>query len=152
VRHPEKIKIGKNVCIGARSRIYANGGLEIGDNTRISANVVVLTENHRYEADRLPYGYQNDERPIKIGRNVWIGLNVCITPGTIIGDGAIIGMGSVVSGRVPPLAIVGPAKWRVLLYRDKEKYRRLDTAGQYFSESSVMRSYICAHKFFDMKG
>jgi maltose O-acetyltransferase len=58
-------------------------------------------------------------------------MNVCIAPGTKIGDGAIIGMGAVVSGEVPPLSIVGNQKWRIIGYRDKEEYDKLDKNRKY---------------------
>ncbi len=47
-----------------------------------------------------------------IGHDVWVGYRAIILPGVTIGHGAIIGAGAVVSGDVPPYAIVGgnPAK------------------------------------------
>ena len=64
-------------------------------------------------------------------------MNVCIAPGTEIGEGAIIGMGSVVSGHVPPLAIVGSQKWRILDYRDKEHYEMLESKKAYGGRDGV---------------
>jgi len=44
--------------------------------------------------------------PINIGHDVWIGENAIILSGTTIGTGAVIGAGCVVSGTVPPYAVV----------------------------------------------
>jgi virginiamycin A acetyltransferase len=47
-----------------------------------------------------------------VGSDVWIGMEALILPGTRIGDGAIVGAQAVVSGDVPPYAVVvgNPAK------------------------------------------
>jgi acetyltransferase-like isoleucine patch superfamily enzyme len=127
----EHVEIGRNVHIGENAFIRAEGGLTIGDNTRISRNLVLYTMNHRYEGLRLPYDDGRDHAAVTIGKNVWIGMNVCITPGTIIGDGVVVGMGTTVSGTVPPLSIIGSQKWRLLGQRDAEHYRQLEEAGAY---------------------
>jgi maltose O-acetyltransferase len=125
------IVIERNVHIGAGAFIRGEGGLRIGENTHISRNLLLYTMNHQYEGTRLPYDESVEPRPVDIGRNVWVGMNVCIAPGTTIGDGAIIGMGTVVAGHVPPLAIVGSEKWRILGWRDEDRYRSLDEGGAY---------------------
>jgi maltose O-acetyltransferase len=128
---PENLEIGENVHIGNNSYIRAEGGVCIGDNTHISRNLVLYSINHNYQGVNLPYDNSFDNKPVKIGKNVWIGMNVCITPGTIIGDGAIIGMGTTVSGEVPRLTIIGSQKWRELRKRDKDHYNALDNLGRY---------------------
>jgi len=52
-----------------------------------------------------------------VGNDVWIGYAVTILPGVTIGDGAVIGSMSVVTGDVPPYAIVGGNPARVIRYR-----------------------------------
>ena len=120
------IEIGNNVHIGENAFIRGEGGLRIGDNTHISRNLVLYTVNHQYEGCRLPYDDTTMKKPVEIGCNVWIGMNVCIAPGSKIGDGAIIGIGAVISGEVPPLSIVGNQKFRVIRYRDKARYQKLE--------------------------
>jgi len=67
-----------------------------------------------------------DDNPVVIGNDVWIGSNVMITPGCrSIGDGAVVAAGAVVTGDVPPFAIVGgvPAKlirWRFTVELQRE--------------------------------
>ena len=131
IRSPQNVAIGNNVHIGDNAWIQGKGGLRIGDNCHISRNFTLYTANHRYNGTCLPYDDDFELKPVVIGRNVWIGMNVCVAPGTTIGDGAIIGMGAVVSGEVPPLCIVGNQKWRILGYRDKEEYDKLDKSEKY---------------------
>lgn len=126
-----KIELGSNVHIGPNAFVRGEGGLTIGDNTHISRNLVLYTVNHQYEGSRVPYDEELVHAPVTIGRNVWIGMNVTITPGTTIGDGAIVGLGTRVFGDVPPLAIIGSEKWRILGHRDSDRYRALDQAAEY---------------------
>ncbi len=126
-----EIELGSNVHVGPNAFVRGEGGLRIGDNTHISRNLVLYTVNHRHEGTRVPYDEVLVDDPVVIGRNVWIGMNVTIAPGTKIGNGAIIGLGTRVFGEIPPLAIVGSEKWRVLGQRDAEHYRALDEAGAY---------------------
>lgn len=57
-----------------------------------------------------------EELPYKgdtiVGNDVWLGYEALVMPGVRIGDGAIVAARSVVTGEVPPYAIVGgnPAK------------------------------------------
>ncbi|MCK4982504.1 MAG: hypothetical protein KAS17_06250, partial [Victivallaceae bacterium] len=85
----------------------------------------------------LPYDEKMIKKPVSIGRNVWIGMNVCIAPGTEIGDGCIIGMGAVVSGKVPPLSIIGNQKWRIFAERDIEHYKKLDEQKSYGAKNGM---------------
>lgn len=150
---PDKIEIGENVHINANSYIKSEGGVKIGDNTHISRNLLLYSINHDFTGGALPYCEKMIEKPVIIGKNVWIGMNVCITPGTVIGDGAIIGMGTTVSGNVPPLSIVGSAKWRVIGKRDEEVYSNLEKLGRYGGPNGVLyvNNEICLNKLGDRK-
>lgn len=133
----QNVNLGKNVHIGAGAFIRAEGGLSIGDNTHISRNLLLYTVNHSYEGTRLPYDESVIHKEVRIGRNVWIGMNVCIAPGTEVGDGAIVGMGTVVTGFVPPLAIIGGQKWRIIGRRDSGRYEELENNRSYGGPSGV---------------
>jgi len=132
---PEHIVLEDNVSIGPGAFIRAMGGLHIGANTHIGRNFTVITANHNYEGDCLPYDSKEIRQSVCIGRNVWIGINVNIIPGITVGDGAIVGMGSVVASDIPPLAIVGGAPAEIIGWRDRSRYERLDLAGLYGGKS-----------------
>lgn len=67
-----------------------------------------------------------ENRPIKIGNDVFIGMNVTILDGITIGDGAVIGAGSVVSKDIPPYAIAVGSPIKVVRYRfDEATIQRL---------------------------
>ena len=111
--------------IGANSRLYADGGIEIGDHTHIGPGLVVYSINHNIYGKRLPYDGSDKYEKVSIGRNVWIGADVRITPGVSIGEGAVVGMGTVVSKDVPELAVVVGQGYRIIGHRDKGHYKRL---------------------------
>ena len=61
-----------------------------------------------------------------IGNDVWIGMEAIVMPGVTIGDGAIVGARAVVTGNVPPYAVVAGNPARVVRMRfDKQTVRRL---------------------------
>lgn len=128
---PNNIEIHSNVHIGGNSFINGRGGVTIEENTHISDNIVIVSSNHNYEGSLLPYDLEHVHKPVRIGKNVWIGKNVVIIPGCSIGDGAIIGAGTVVTKNVSELAIVGGASMRVIKFRDKSHYVKLDSQRKY---------------------
>ena len=121
----DQLKLGNSVAIGKRFFIVARGGVEIGDHSILSRNVVVQSQTHEYEAESLPYGKAMIRKPIKIGRAVWIGMNAKILPGVTIGDGAIIGLGAVCSKDVPKCGIAVGNPARVVKHRSLEHFDQL---------------------------
>lgn len=128
-----KIELGKNVYIGPEAYIMSKGGVKIGSNVIIAANLFCWTENHNYKnASLLPYDLNDIEEPIVIEDNVWIGVNVQICPGSHIGEGSVVGMGAVVRGKVPPMAVVMGNPAQVMGYRNKEHYEQLKMSEAFF--------------------
>jgi acetyltransferase-like isoleucine patch superfamily enzyme len=127
----KEMEIGNNIHINQGAYINAQGGLKIMDNVHIGPNLLIYTVNHNYMGDALPYDSSAINKPVLIGKNVWIGANVTIAPGSTIGDGAIIGAGVVVSGEIPTLTVVVSSRPKIIKYRDKEHYDRLEQLGRY---------------------
>jgi maltose O-acetyltransferase len=126
IEHPQNVSLGNKIYIGPNVLLDGRGGITIGDNTTIGLNVIILSANHDYQSNDLPYEHNvYIHKPVVIGRNVWIAGNVFIVPGVTIGDGAIIAAGTVVTSNVEPLAIVGNQPMRTIKYRNKEHYERL---------------------------
>jgi maltose O-acetyltransferase len=121
----EKVSIGSNVVIHNQAYFEANGEITIGNNIAIAKSCTILTSNHIYEGDLLPWSEEMLFKPVVIEDNVWIGANVMIMPGVTIKEGAIIGAGSVVTKDVPKCALAAGNPARVIKYRDQEKYEAL---------------------------
>lgn len=104
VSAPHRLKIGRNVAIGAYSHLLANESITIGDNTIIASNVQITTSTH--SPDIRPYRDYRSDAQVVIGSNVWIGTGVIILPGVHIGDNCIVGAGSLVNRSIPADTLV----------------------------------------------
>ncbi|MDR1026397.1 MAG: acyltransferase [Lactobacillus sp.] len=140
---------GKNLFVGRPSRIndnaylgdnvnfngmdiYGKGKVTIGDYFHSGLGCTMITDNHNYEGEKIPYDETYTSKDIEIGKCVWFGFNVTILPGTKIGDGAIIQAGSVVHGEIPKYAIAGGNPAKVFSYRDKKHYDKLEKQGKFY--------------------
>ena len=83
---------------------------------------MILSENHNYQGDEIPYDSDKICKDVIIGDNVWISDRVVILPGILIGEGVIIQAGSVVSGSVESLGIAGSSPAKIFKYRDRAHY------------------------------
>lgn len=111
---PQQICLGKHVGIPRDVTLDGRGGLQIGDDTMVGFESIILTSTHNSNRKDIPIRKQGMFcAHVKIGKNVWIGARVIILPRVTIGDGAIIGANSVISKDVLPNTIVGgvPAKF-----------------------------------------
>lgn len=131
------VELGDNIVFGDNLVIRGEGGLFIGSNVIVAANLTIYTYNHNYESTLLPFDYTDNLKKVVIEDNVWIGRNVSIVPGITIGEGAVIGMGSVVTRNIPPLAIVGGNPATIIKYRDNEQYNLLKTNKNFYEVKSL---------------
>lgn len=127
---PELVSIGNNCHIQMNCALYGcGGGIEIGDGTIFSHEIQIFARNHNYNSfdlKYLPYDERDICKKVTIGKYVWIGARATILPGVTIGNGAVIGAGSVVVDDVPSCAVVGGNPAKVLKYRDKSVYNKLE--------------------------
>ncbi len=123
--------LGDNICLYGL-KIAGKGNVKIGLNTIVAGDCMIVTENHRYEGDTIPYDPTPVCRDVEIGDFVWIGTRVLILPGTKIGEGAIIQGGAVVHGEIPPYAIAGGNPAKVFKYRDIEHFNKLKNEGKFY--------------------
>ena len=70
--------------------IQGPGAVTIGDNFHCGRNCMILTSNHNYKGDALPYDKTDVVADTTIGDNVWLGHNVIILPGVSIGEGVVV--------------------------------------------------------------
>lgn len=127
----KNIKIGNNVNFNG-IRCYGSGAIHIGNNFHSGSGLRILTENHNYRSNALPYNNEFIIKDVKIGDNVWIGMDVIVLPGVEIGEGAIIQAGAVVAIDVPPLAIAGGNPAKPIKFRDAEHYYRLKRDEKFY--------------------
>jgi len=135
IQNPDNLVLGDYVRIGGNAFFHCLGRVVIGDNTRISRNLLIYSENHNINSSEfIPYDNSYIYKDVTIGNSVWIGMNVTITPGVTIGDGAVIGMGTTVSEDVPAGAIVVGAKQRIVKYRDMKLFLDLLDKEKYYGK------------------
>lgn len=96
VQHPENLKLGKKVDIGAFTYINAKYDIEIQDNVQIGSHCSI------YSISTI------DEKNGKVilKKNCKIGSHCVIMPGVIIGENSIVGALSFVNANVPDNVIV----------------------------------------------
>lgn len=116
------ITIGNDVGIGEFAYLGGGGGLEIGAETIVGQYFSCHPENHNYaDLDRAIRLQGVSRKGIKIGRNCWIGSKVTILDGVTIGENCIIAAGAVVTKSMPGNSIIGGVPAKVLKRRVREK-------------------------------
>lgn len=95
------VRIGQNSAINRDCSLDLRGGLTIGANVSLSAEVAILTSAGMANSVR-----GSESRRVVIEDNAWIGVRVILMPGVTVGRGAVVGAGAVVMRDVPPSAIV----------------------------------------------
>lgn len=123
--------VGDNVRFHGM-KITGKGRVDIGSYVIAAGDCMIITQNHNYEGDAIPYDDTLNFRDVVIDDFVWIGARVLILPGTKIGEGAIIQGGAVVHGEIPPYAIAGGNPAKVFKYRDAEHFKKLKAEGKFY--------------------
>ena len=131
-----KCHFNKNVFVGDHCNfngmyINGNGKISIGDYFHSGIECMMISQNHNYEGDAIPYDSTYIRKDINIGDFVWLGNRVIVMGGANIGEGAIIAAGAVVCNDVPPFAIAGGNPARIIKYRDKEHFLKLKAEGKF---------------------
>lgn len=121
------ITLHNKSCIGAKSIIFSETKIEIGENTITSWECQIMdTDTHSIQDITTKEIYPRT-KPVIIGANCWIGNHVLINKGAVIPDGTIVSLNSLCNKDYTiqiadkPGAIIGgiPAK---LLAFDKARY------------------------------
>jgi virginiamycin A acetyltransferase len=124
--------IGRRTSVTGPARVMSFfSPVKIGSFCSISWYVTIQEFNHRIDqcatasiaAKMFNEGKRQDlisKTGIVIGNDVWIGAQCTIVSGATIGNGAVIGANSVVTGSVPPYAVVVGSPARIIRYRFSE--------------------------------
>lgn len=107
-RHEDAwIKIGKNNYFNNNLSVVAeHGGISIGDDCLVGANVSIINSDCHHVSIGKRHGANAKSKDVEIGNNVFIGSNVSICKGVHIGDNAVIANGAVVFDDVKANTIV----------------------------------------------
>lgn len=127
-----KFKIAAHSHLKSNTYIECIGGVEIGDYFHTGRDLTILSSNHNYNGNSIPYDATYIKKPVVIKDFVWCGSGVKILPGVTIGEGAIIAMGAVVVKDVPPMAIVGGNPAKTIKYRDEKAFNILKQEGRFY--------------------
>jgi acetyltransferase-like isoleucine patch superfamily enzyme len=113
------LRIGANTSIAVGCMIGADrGGIEIGEDCLIGPNVAIVGNVYRYADVDTPMRLQGSKSTgITIGNDVLLGAGTCVLDGSVVGDGVIAVPNTVISGRIPPRAIVRGPEAEVLFVR-----------------------------------
>lgn len=104
IKYPQNLSLGDRVIIGSNASIGAHSPITIGDDVRISRDVVIETAGLDFYTQNLPYKHVS--QPIVIERGVWIGARAIILGGVTLGECAIVAAGAVVTKSVGKYEIV----------------------------------------------
>ncbi len=127
----KKTELGDSVSIGGLV-VFGSGSVKIGNYTHIGAGCMIISDNHNYMGNRIPYDETSIEKPVEIGDFCWLGVRTTILPGAKIGKGCVIQAGSVVHGEIPPYSIAGGNPAKVFKMRDIERFKELEAQGRFW--------------------
>ncbi|QPN68607.1 colanic acid biosynthesis acetyltransferase WcaF [Synechococcus sp. CBW1006] len=102
VKFPWRLVVGQACWLAEDCWIDNLAPVTLADRVCLSQAAYLCTGNHDF---RSP-GFDLRLGPITIGSDAWIAARAVLGPGTQIGAGAVVALGAVVSGSVPPGAIV----------------------------------------------
>ncbi|WNM27804.1 acyltransferase [Demequina capsici] len=97
----EGIRVGERTAIGFANLLHGGGGIEIGRDCLLGPNVVIMSEQHRFERGTTIREQPGAPAPVRLGDDVWIGAGVTILAGVAIGSRSVVGAGSVVTKDIP---------------------------------------------------
>ncbi|PRD51950.1 acyltransferase [Sphingobacterium gobiense] len=112
-------------------KIHGIGKVVIGNYFHSGIDCLLISSNHNYNGEKIPYDETHIPKDITIEDFVWMGSKVIVLGGVTIGEGAIIQAGALVIKDVPPYAIVGGNPAKVIKMRDIEKFESLKKIGAY---------------------
>lgn len=96
--HGGDIIIGAHCSVNPYTVIYGQGGVRIGEGTRIAAHCCIVPANHNYsDSSEFIYKQGSTRIGIIIEEDVWLGAGVKVLDGVTIRRGCVIGANAVVT-------------------------------------------------------
>ncbi|ANE49265.1 WcaF family extracellular polysaccharide biosynthesis acetyltransferase [Flavisolibacter tropicus] len=94
---PWNLELGDECGIANGVTLYSQGKIKIGKRTVISQGAHLCGGSHDYNQPGFPL----ITKPILIGDQVWVAAETFVHPGVIVGEGCVIGARSVVNTDMP---------------------------------------------------
>jgi len=118
----DHFKLGDYSTINQGCRLDNRGGLEVGSNVSISADVCILTADH----DPQSASFAGRTRSVRIGDYVFVGTRAVILPGVTIARGGVVAAGAVVTKSVAECSIVAGCPAREIGTRRSDLTYQID--------------------------
>lgn len=117
------IEIGENVSLNDYTIVLGHGGVHIGNDVRIAAQVLITSFEHNFDDPTQLIRLQgNTNKAVVIEDDVWIGAGAKILAGAHIATGCVIGANAVVKGRTVPFGVYGGVPARLLKMRGEDRH------------------------------
>ena len=104
-----RLSFGNNVFLNQGVRIACSREINIGDNTHIGDETVIL-DNDYHGLASSPAKVE----PVRIESDVWLGTRVVLLRGVTIGRGSVVGAGAVVTRSIPPFTFAAGVPARAI--------------------------------------
>lgn len=101
------LEIGDDTWIGHQTLIVSSSRVRIGKSVDIAPRVFIGTGSHQLDPDGAHSAGAGISREVVIGDGVWLCAGALILPGVSIGDKSVVAAGAVVTKDVLPRKIVG---------------------------------------------
>lgn len=137
-------KIGKKVVVYSPESVDIDKSrpwlLSIGDYTKITKGVCILTHDYSLSVMRRVYGeWIGEGAETIIGENCFIGVNSILLMGTQLGNNVIVGAGSVVHGKFPDNVVIAGNPARIICTLE-EHYRKR-------KKKTIDEAVFCARQY-----
>lgn len=137
IKYSPRIEIGNNTSIEQFLHLICANKVIIGENVVISANVMIMDNNHSYQKININVMKQ----PLEVSETIigdfsFIGMGSKIMPGAKIGKNCIVGSNSIVVGEIPDYSVVvgAPSKIIKRYNFDSSSWQRTDEKGEFINE------------------
>jgi acetyltransferase-like isoleucine patch superfamily enzyme len=113
-----RLSVGRNFGCNSGTYINAIGGISMGNDVLIGANVTISSGKHEIEGrEASVFSRPAQPMPISFGSDIWIGAGASVLPGLDIADGTVIGANAVVTKNTQPFAVMVGIPARVNRFR-----------------------------------
>lgn len=88
LKYPRNLRLGNRVIRGSNVSIDAHSSVTLGDDVRVSRDVIIETAGLDFSNGRPPY--EHISKPIVIKKGVWIGARAIILGGVTLGENVVV--------------------------------------------------------------